>query len=192
MAPHNLPARELLPPEIANNESIYPPQDVMEKLQIFVDLGRDLQPLQQRMDAHQNGTMSADADDRHEQTARPPAAHVALTFRGGRMQGILRIESASKSFQAPEGGVIRALDNVSLTVAHNEFLTLLGPSGCGKTTLLRAVSGFEDLDGWRDLHRRPTGIGSACTQTTGQHRLSKICPVPAPVGATERCLQPRG
>ncbi|UES48462.1 ABC transporter ATP-binding protein [Roseibium aggregatum] len=63
------------------------------------------------------------------------------------MQGILRIESASKSFQAPEGGVIRALDNVSLTVAHNEFLTLLGPSGCGKTTLLRAVSGFEDLDG---------------------------------------------
>ncbi|MEQ8372378.1 MAG: spermidine/putrescine ABC transporter substrate-binding protein, partial [Roseibium aggregatum] len=35
--------QELLPPEIANNESIYPPQDVMEKLQIFVDLGRDLQ-----------------------------------------------------------------------------------------------------------------------------------------------------
>ena len=62
------------------------------------------------------------------------------------MSDILRIESASKSFQAPEGGLIRALDDVSLEIARNEFLTLLGPSGCGKTTLLRAVSGFEILD----------------------------------------------
>lgn len=62
------------------------------------------------------------------------------------MNEVLKIENASKSFHAPEGGLIRALDNVSLSVAQNEFLTLLGPSGCGKTTLLRAVSGFEDLD----------------------------------------------
>ncbi len=38
---------------------------------------------------------------------------------------------------------IRALDNVSLEVAQNEFFTLLGPSGCGKTTLLRCIGGFE-------------------------------------------------
>lgn len=82
------------------------------------------------------------------------------------MTEILKIENATKSFQAPEGGKVHALNNVSLTVAHNEFLTLLGPSGCGKTTLLRAVSGFEDLDsgeihidgramGNRPPHRRP-------------------------------------
>ena len=35
-----------------------------------------------------------------------------------------------------------ALDDVSLTIAENEFFTLLGPSGCGKTTLLRAIAGF--------------------------------------------------
>jgi spermidine/putrescine transport system ATP-binding protein len=35
-----------------------------------------------------------------------------------------------------------ALDNVSVTIAENEFFTLLGPSGCGKTTLLRAIAGF--------------------------------------------------
>lgn len=78
----------------------------------------------------------------------------------------LKIENASKRFNAPEGGEITALSNVSLTVAQNEFLTLLGPSGCGKTTLLRAISGFEDLDsgeiyidgeamGVRAAHRRP-------------------------------------
>jgi len=35
-----------------------------------------------------------------------------------------------------------AVDNVSLTVAEGEFLTLLGPSTCGKTTTLRMVAGF--------------------------------------------------
>lgn len=39
----NIPALTLIPESIANNTSIYPPQEVMDKLQIFVDLGRDLQ-----------------------------------------------------------------------------------------------------------------------------------------------------
>ena len=39
----NIPAQKLIPPEIANNTSIYPPPEVMKKLQIFVDLGPDLQ-----------------------------------------------------------------------------------------------------------------------------------------------------
>ena len=59
---------------------------------------------------------------------------------------MIRIEQATKTFRAPEGGVVTALNNVSLTIRGNEFLTLLGPSGCGKTTLLRAIGGFEDFD----------------------------------------------
>ena len=39
----NVPAQKLIPAEIASNGTIYPPQDVMDKLQIFEDLGRDLQ-----------------------------------------------------------------------------------------------------------------------------------------------------
>ncbi len=39
----NMPAQELIPAEIGANETIYPPQDVLEKLEIFKDLGRDLQ-----------------------------------------------------------------------------------------------------------------------------------------------------
>lgn len=42
-----------------------------------------------------------------------------------------------------EFGDVVVLDNISLYVRQNEFLTLLGPSGCGKTTTLRIIGGFE-------------------------------------------------
>jgi spermidine/putrescine transport system ATP-binding protein len=55
----------------------------------------------------------------------------------------IEIEEVSKRFGLGEGAVL-ALDRVSLTIAGNEFFTLLGPSGCGKTTLLRMIAGFEE------------------------------------------------
>ena len=42
-------------------------------------------------------------------------------------------------------GSATALHGVSMSIADNEFFTLLGPSGCGKTTLLRCIAGFEDV-----------------------------------------------
>ena len=41
---------------------------------------------------------------------------------------------------------VTAVDDVSLTVADGEFLTLLGPSGCGKSTTLGMLAGLDRPD----------------------------------------------
>ncbi|MEY8518504.1 spermidine/putrescine ABC transporter ATP-binding protein [Lachnospiraceae bacterium 29-84] len=51
---------------------------------------------------------------------------------------LIDLQHISKSF----GGQL-VLDDLSLYIRENEFLTLLGPSGCGKTTTLRIIGGFE-------------------------------------------------
>lgn len=57
------------------------------------------------------------------------------------MGNVLVIDSVEKTF-----GAVKAVDNVSLSIHENEFMTLLGPSGCGKTSLLRLIAGFETCD----------------------------------------------
>lgn len=58
----------------------------------------------------------------------------------------LQVRNVTKTFTAPEGGAVRALDDVSLEVGADKFVVLLGPSGCGKTTLLRTIAGLENAD----------------------------------------------
>ncbi len=57
------------------------------------------------------------------------------------MNKIVELKNISKSF---DGELI--LDNISLDIYDNEFVTFLGPSGCGKTTTLRMIGGFEQPD----------------------------------------------
>ncbi|EOU1464190.1 TPA: spermidine/putrescine ABC transporter ATP-binding protein [Clostridium perfringens] len=54
---------------------------------------------------------------------------------------IIELKGITKSY-----GKDTILDNLSLNIKKNEFLTLLGPSGCGKTTTLKIIAGFETAD----------------------------------------------
>jgi len=51
---------------------------------------------------------------------------------------ILELSKLSKSFDH-----FQAVDNVSLSIAEGQFLTLLGSSGSGKTTTLRLIAGLD-------------------------------------------------
>lgn len=42
-----------------------------------------------------------------------------------------------------EGGLIQALNGVSLRVGEGELVALMGPSGCGKTTLLNIIGALD-------------------------------------------------
>jgi iron(III) transport system ATP-binding protein len=57
------------------------------------------------------------------------------------MTNDLIIQGLVKSF-----GIVKAIDNLSLTVQEGQLATLLGPSGCGKTTTLNCIAGLENPD----------------------------------------------
>ena len=56
-------------------------------------------------------------------------------------QSILNLQHLTKSFDGK-----KILDDLSIDIERNEFVTLLGPSGCGKTTTLRIIGGFATPD----------------------------------------------
>ncbi len=55
----------------------------------------------------------------------------------------LRIDDVSMSFATP-GGAFQALDQVTLSVAPGQFVSLIGPSGCGKSTIFNIVAGLQE------------------------------------------------
>jgi NitT/TauT family transport system ATP-binding protein len=55
---------------------------------------------------------------------------------------MITVDRVNKTFPVP-GADFVALGDVSLTVADNEFVTIVGPSGCGKTTLMNVLAGLE-------------------------------------------------
>lgn len=54
---------------------------------------------------------------------------------------IIQLNNISKTYEDTT-----VLNDFSLSIKKNEFLTLLGPSGCGKTTTLKILAGFEHAD----------------------------------------------
>jgi NitT/TauT family transport system ATP-binding protein len=56
------------------------------------------------------------------------------------------IKHLFKSFPGKRGSTL-VLDDISLSIAAGEFLTIVGASGCGKSTLLRIIAGLESSDG---------------------------------------------
>ena len=72
------------------------------------------------------------------------------------------ISDVYKSFARDEDGR-NVLQDISLEIAHGEFICLIGPSGCGKSTLLRLIGGLLE-------------------PTSGSIRIDNLKPVEAQAG----------
>jgi NitT/TauT family transport system ATP-binding protein len=55
---------------------------------------------------------------------------------------VIRVDKVSKTFQTSDDDRVGALQDISLDVAHGEFITVVGPSGCGKSTLIKLIAGL--------------------------------------------------
>ena len=83
----------------------------------------------------------------------PPAKSAATASTTESLDPILRVEGLRKYFSVPLSGsgflsskiaTVKAVDDVSFTIAPGETLGLVGESGCGKTTVGRTVLKLED------------------------------------------------
>ncbi len=68
---------------------------------------------------------------------------------------ILTAERISHAY-AVDGGMLPAVEDVSLELTRESFVCLIGPSGCGKSTFLRILSGLlRPRFGWARLEGQP-------------------------------------
>lgn len=58
--------------------------------------------------------------------------------------GQIKLENVVKSF-----GEFDVIRDVSLTINEGEYVVFVGPSGCGKSSLLRLITGLEDVSSGR-------------------------------------------
>jgi NitT/TauT family transport system ATP-binding protein len=56
---------------------------------------------------------------------------------------LLELRNVTKQYIDNNNNCVKILNNINLTINHNEFISIVGPSGCGKSTLLRIMIGLE-------------------------------------------------
>ena len=53
---------------------------------------------------------------------------------------VIQIENLIKKYKSSDGTIVRAVNNISMSVAAGEIVGLLGANGAGKTTTLRMIA----------------------------------------------------
>jgi len=86
-----------------------------------------------------------------------------VSVGGARGEPVLEVRGLRKVFPLRRGflrrtvGAVRAVDDVSFTIARGETLALVGESGCGKTTTARCIVRVLDPTAGEILFRGPDG-----------------------------------
>jgi len=85
---------------------------------------------------------------------------------------VLEARSLSKHYTMG-ANIVRALDDVSLTVAEGEFVGLLGTSGSGKSTLLNLIAGLDQATAG-ELLVFGDDLAKMSSETLSKHRQKNV------------------
>jgi lipoprotein-releasing system ATP-binding protein len=66
-----------------------------------------------------------------------------MSESSGAVDAVIEAEGLVKEFQGGDGGIIRVLNEVSVTVRRGEMVAVVGSSGAGKSTLLHVLGALE-------------------------------------------------
>ena len=96
---------------------------------------------------------------------------------------LIEVEQLAKSFEDPDGNVVEAVADATLTCKAGEIYGLLGPNGAGKTTTLRCLATILTADGRHgavagyDLPQRARGGAAEHRLPVGGRRaVSRLTP----------------
>ncbi len=71
------------------------------------------------------------------------------------MSALVKLDRVSMAY-GRGATAVRAIEEVSLEIAHGEFIAVVGPSGCGKSSLMKLISGLHPpLAGALTVEGRP-------------------------------------
>ena len=70
----------------------------------------------------------------------------AVSLPGAAREALIALDRVSKDYDTG-GGLVRAMREVSLTIAEGELVAIVGTSGSGKSTVLRTIMTLEPIDG---------------------------------------------
>ncbi|MBB6252048.1 ABC transporter ATP-binding protein [Nitrospirillum iridis] len=82
---------------------------------------------------------------------------MGVTLRVAEPDPLLSLDGVTLRYGSGASAVT-AVQDITVDLAVGDRLVLLGPSGCGKSSLLRAVGGFQPVDGGR-IHLRGKPVG---------------------------------
>jgi NitT/TauT family transport system ATP-binding protein len=71
-------------------------------------------------------------------TSQPASANRAIPRPCG-----IELDHVTRTFQSADGQVVRAVNDLSISLSPGSFTSFVGPSGCGKSTLLRIIAGLD-------------------------------------------------
>jgi NitT/TauT family transport system ATP-binding protein len=57
-------------------------------------------------------------------------------------QSVLSLDAVKKNFSRSDGESVEVIEDITLDIKHEEFVSIVGPSGCGKSTMFNIIAGL--------------------------------------------------